>query len=52
MTPLWHGTQLAREAALGTWHVGPSLGHLAYLLLWLAVGVALARWRFCTRLMT
>jgi hypothetical protein len=26
------------------------LGHIAYLLLWLVVGVALARWRFRVRL--
>ena len=49
-TPLWHGTQLARGAALGTWELGPSLGHLAYLLLWAVVGLALARWRFTVRL--
>jgi len=50
ITPLWHGTQLARGATLGTWQVLPSLGHLAYLLLWLVAGVALARWRFRVRL--
>ena len=50
VTPLWHGTQLARGAALGTAQVGASLGHLAYLLLWTAVGLALARWRFTVRL--
>lgn len=50
ITPLWHGTQLARDAALGTWQLGPSLGHLAYLLAWIVVGVALACWRFRRRL--
>lgn len=50
VTPLWHGTQLARGAALGTWQLGGSLGHLAYLLLWAVVGLALARWRFTVRL--
>lgn len=50
ITPLWHGTQLARGATLGTWQLLPSLGHLAYLLLWVAAGVALARWRFRVRL--
>jgi lipooligosaccharide transport system permease protein len=50
VTPLWHGTQLARGATLGTWQLLPSLGHLAYLLLWAAVGVALSCWRFDKRL--
>lgn len=50
LTPLWHGTQLARGATLGTWQLLPSLGHLGYLLLWAAGGVALTRWRFRARL--
>jgi lipooligosaccharide transport system permease protein len=50
VTPLWHGTELARGAALGTLHWGPALGHLAYLVAMLAVGVALTRWRFVVRL--
>ena len=50
VTPLWHGTQLAREATLGTWELWPSLGHLAYLITWIAAGVALACWRFRVRL--
>jgi lipooligosaccharide transport system permease protein len=50
LTPLWHGTQLARGAALGTWELLPSLGHLGYLLLWAAVGVWLACRRFHVRL--
>lgn len=50
VTPLWHGTQLARDAALGTWEPGPSLLHLGYLLLWAGVGFALAAWRFRVRL--
>lgn len=50
VSPLWHGTVLARGAAIG--HVGAAsvLAHLAYLLLWLAVGLAVARWRFRVRL--
>lgn len=51
VSPLWHGTELSRDAALGG---GLSLltvlGHLAYLLLWLTVGLQLARWRFRVRL--
>ncbi|WP_086825181.1 ABC transporter permease [Allokutzneria sp. NRRL B-24872] len=51
ITPLWHGTELSRGAAFGTLEVLPALGHLAYLLLWLGVGVALARRTFRARLM-
>lgn len=50
VTPLWHGTELARGAALDTLHWWPALGHLAYLVAMLAVGVALTRWRFVVRL--
>jgi lipooligosaccharide transport system permease protein len=49
-TPLWHGTELARGAALNTLRWWPALGHLAYLLTLLAIGVALVRWRFTVRL--
>jgi lipooligosaccharide transport system permease protein len=49
-TPLWHGTELARGAALNTLRWWPALGHLAYLLALLAIGVALVRWRFTVRL--
>jgi lipooligosaccharide transport system permease protein len=50
VSPLWHGTVLARGAAIG--HLGtlPALGHLGYLLAWLVVGLALARWRFAVRI--
>jgi len=50
VTPLWHGTELARGAALGTLHWWPALGHLAYLLVLLLIGVVLVRWRFSVRL--
>jgi lipooligosaccharide transport system permease protein len=50
VTPLWHGTQLARGAALGTWQLGPSLAHLAYLLLLATAGTVLACHRFSRRL--
>jgi lipooligosaccharide transport system permease protein len=49
-SPLWHGTELARGAALGSWQLLPVAGHVAYLLVWLAVGGALAVWRFRRRL--
>jgi lipooligosaccharide transport system permease protein len=50
ITPMWHGTELARGAALGTLSPGPALVHIGYLLLLFAVGVVLARWRFRVRL--
>ncbi len=50
ISPLWHGTELARGAAIGGISDLVALGHLAYLLLWLVVGVGLARWRFRVRL--
>lgn len=50
ITPLWHGTELARAAALGTLRWLPALGHLAYLLVLLAIGCWLVRWRFTVRL--
>jgi lipooligosaccharide transport system permease protein len=42
LTPLWHGTQLCRQLALGDASVLASLGHLAYLLVWCVGGYALA----------
>jgi lipooligosaccharide transport system permease protein len=50
VSPLWHGTQLARDAALGSGSDLADLAHVGYLLLWLVVGIALARWRFRLRL--
>jgi lipooligosaccharide transport system permease protein len=50
VSPLWHGTQLARGAAIGGLTPWAAAGHVAYLLVWLVVGVALARWRFRLRL--
>ncbi|HEY2204581.1 MAG TPA: ABC transporter permease [Pseudonocardia sp.] len=49
-TPLWHATELSRAAALGTLRWLPALGHLAYLVALLAVGVWQARQRFAVRL--
>ncbi len=48
VSPLWHGTELARSAALWTWQPLAALGHLAFLLALLAVGVVLSV-RFFTR---
>ncbi|GDY31475.1 ABC transporter permease [Gandjariella thermophila] len=50
LTPIWHGTELARGAAFGTWLPLPSLGHVAYLAVLVTTGVLLARWRFRRRL--
>jgi lipooligosaccharide transport system permease protein len=50
LTPLWHGTQVARSMMLGRAQLWPVLAHLAYLLLWFAVGLALARLTFRRRL--
>lgn len=49
VTPLWHGTDLARGVAIGGLGAGAAIVHLAYLLAWLVAGVALARWRFRVR---
>ena len=51
ISPLWHGTVLARDAALGVWRPLPALGHTAYLLALLAVGLVLVT-RFYTRRLT
>jgi lipooligosaccharide transport system permease protein len=50
ITPLWHGTELARGAEFGTLQLWPTIGHLAYLLALTAVGIGLSRWRFRVRL--
>lgn len=51
ISPLWHGTELARAAGLGGGLTAAAVaGHLAYLLAWLVAGVLLARWRFRVRL--
>jgi lipooligosaccharide transport system permease protein len=51
VSPLWHGTELARAAALDRWQPLAALGHLAYLCALLALGIALAT-RFFTRRLT
>jgi lipooligosaccharide transport system permease protein len=38
ITPLWHGVELARMSALGTWDA-TALGHVLYLVVLAAVGV-------------
>ncbi|MGQ0616686.1 MAG: ABC transporter permease [Acidimicrobiia bacterium] len=49
-TPLWHGVDLCRRLCLGTAGAARSLGHLAYLALWLAVGAAVATRAYRRRL--
>jgi lipooligosaccharide transport system permease protein len=50
ISPLWHGTELARGAALGNLSDLAALGHIGYLVAWFVAGVALARWRFRVKL--
>jgi lipooligosaccharide transport system permease protein len=50
LTPMWHGTELARGAEFGPLPWGITLVHIGYLLALLVVGVALATWRFRLRL--
>lgn len=42
VTPLWHAVDASRDLMLGTVTPGPLLGHLAYLTLWLVVGLWLS----------
>ncbi len=50
VTPLWHGVELARAAALGTAPAWPAAAHTAYLLTWLTAGAALAARQFRRRM--
>lgn len=50
ISPLWHGTELARDAALGVWRPLAALGHVGYLGVLLAVGIGLATRLFGRRL--
>lgn len=50
ISPLWHGNELARAAALGTGSPLADLGHLLYLTALTAVGLLVARSRFRVRL--
>jgi lipooligosaccharide transport system permease protein len=49
LTPLWHGVTLCRDLTLGTVGWG-DLGHLAYLLAFVAAGLLAARWTYTRRL--
>ncbi len=50
LTPLWHGVDLTRAAALDIQPTGPVGVHVGYLLLWFAVGTAIALYNFRRRL--
>ncbi|RJQ86417.1 ABC transporter permease [Amycolatopsis panacis] len=50
LSPLWHGTELARAATLGGLGAGAVLGHLAYLIVLVLVGWAIAHRGFYRRL--
>jgi len=49
-TPTWHGVDLLRHLTLGTAALWPSLGHVAYLVAWVVVGLRLAQRTFTNRL--
>lgn len=49
-SPLWHGTELARAAALGRWEPAAALGHLGVLLALLALGTWLSMRAYTRRL--
>jgi lipooligosaccharide transport system permease protein len=50
VSPLWHGTEIARAAALERWQPLAALGHTAYLLALLVLGAVLAARLFTRRL--
>jgi len=49
-TPVWHGVELCRGVTYGLLTWTTALGHVAYLLAWAAIGLALARRVFADRL--
>ncbi len=51
-TPLWHGVDLMRHLTLGTPHLWPSLGHVAYMLSWLVAGIWLSERAHTRKLIT
>jgi len=50
ISPLWHGTVLARSAALDRWEPLAAIGHVAYLVALLGLGIGLVTWLFRRRL--
>lgn len=51
-TPLWHGVEMCRSLVLGTATVGATLVHVAYLLVWVVGGYAVAVMTYRRRLVT
>ena len=52
ISPLWHGTALARAAALGSWQLPAALLHVGYLAVLTVVGLTMARSKFRAKLLT
>lgn len=50
LTPLWHGVALSRSLALGTATLGATLLHVAYLAVWIVVGLVFAARNYQRRL--
>jgi lipooligosaccharide transport system permease protein len=50
-TPLWHGVELCRMFTLGHVDVVPALGHAAYLLLFVLIGLIWAQRTYAERLL-
>ncbi|HEV2244897.1 MAG TPA: ABC transporter permease, partial [Streptosporangiaceae bacterium] len=49
-TPLWHGVALCRSLSLGTATLGGALGHVTYLVLLTAAGIAAGHRTYLRRL--
>jgi lipooligosaccharide transport system permease protein len=49
-TPLWHGTETVRAMVTGCVELWPAVGHISYLLLWAAGGLAVAVASYTRRL--
>lgn len=52
VTPVWHGVDLCRDLALGQPEWTSAAVHVAYLLMWVVLGFALAHRSFRSRLVT
>jgi lipooligosaccharide transport system permease protein len=50
VTPLWHGVALCRSLSLGTATAGAALGHVAYLIVLAAAGIAVGQRNYRRRL--
>jgi lipooligosaccharide transport system permease protein len=51
VTPLWHGVDLCRELTLGNVHFWRALGHVAYLSLFVVLGLIWGRRTYAARLL-